>query len=40
MSKDNLAKFLREINLLESGATKSEHPAERYWPNGSSHFKN
>jgi len=39
MSKDTLAKFLRENHLLDSDKTESEHPAERYWPNGGSHFE-
>jgi FlaA1/EpsC-like NDP-sugar epimerase len=38
MTRDSLARFLKENNLLTSDITESEHPAERYWPDGASHF--
>ncbi len=39
LSKDTLAKFLRENKLLDRDETEAEHPAERYWPSGGNHFE-
>ena len=36
LSKRQLAKFLRENNLLEEDPAERHHPAERYWPDDSS----
>lgn len=36
LSRDQLTEFLKTNNLLEEDPTEKQHPAERYWPNGSS----
>ena len=38
LSKGALASFLKGNNLLASDSIEAKHPAERYWPNGGSHF--
>jgi FlaA1/EpsC-like NDP-sugar epimerase len=35
LSKDQLKTFLRENDLLEEDPRELQHPAERYWPDGS-----
>jgi len=35
LSKKQLAKFLKENNLLEEDPAERHHPAERYWPDDS-----
>lgn len=35
LSKKELARFLKENSLLQEDISLFEHPAERYWPNGS-----
>ena len=35
LSKDQLNTFLKENDLLEEYPSESQHPAERYWPEGS-----
>ena len=35
LSKTQLAKFLKENNLLEEDPRERQHPAERHWPDGS-----
>jgi FlaA1/EpsC-like NDP-sugar epimerase len=32
LSKNDLAKFLKENDLLEDDPTEGHHPAERFWP--------
>lgn len=34
LSKNRLAEFLKENELLEEDITEFQHPAERHWPNG------
>lgn len=34
LSKNQLAKFLKENDLLKEDITAFQHPAERHWPNG------
>jgi len=36
LSRELLAKFLRDNNLLEEDPTEIQHPAERFWPDKSS----
>jgi FlaA1/EpsC-like NDP-sugar epimerase len=40
LSKQHLASFLKENGLLEEDPTETQHPAERYWPNGSCAISN
>jgi FlaA1/EpsC-like NDP-sugar epimerase len=35
LSRKQLAKFLKENNLLEEDPAERHHPAERYWPDDS-----
>jgi FlaA1/EpsC-like NDP-sugar epimerase len=35
LSKDQLTRFLKENHLLYDDPAETQHPAERYWPNGS-----
>jgi FlaA1/EpsC-like NDP-sugar epimerase len=34
LTKQELARFLKDNNLLEEDTSETEHPAERYWPDG------
>jgi hypothetical protein len=36
LSREHLAKFLRDNNLLEEDPAEIQHPAERFWPDTSS----